>query len=118
MTRRVACKPPGQGESPVTRQVPAGSSNKPPSPAGLHFRPVYTAGYIPDTYLKLKMPGPRGVITVNGNTERSLRTEEHTAALATEVQSSLYSPAIKCPDTVKRAQSNLQQDLLARSEQV
>ena len=33
-------------------------------------------------YLKLKMPGPRGVITVNGNTERSLRTEEHTAALA------------------------------------
>ena len=32
-------------------------------------------------YLKLKMPGPRGVITVNGNTERSLRTEEHTAAL-------------------------------------
>ena len=25
-------------------------------------------------YLKLKMPGPRGVITVNGNTERSLRT--------------------------------------------
>ena len=24
-------------------------------------------------YLKLKMPGPRGVIIVNGNTERSLR---------------------------------------------
>ena len=23
-------------------------------------------------YLKLKMPGPRGVITINGNTERSL----------------------------------------------
>ena len=36
-------------------------------------------------YLKLKMPGPRGVITVNGNTERSLRTEEHMAALAAEV---------------------------------
>ena len=36
-------------------------------------------------YLKLKTPGPRGVITVNGNTERSLRTEEHTAALAAEV---------------------------------
>ena len=33
-------------------------------------------------YLKLKMPGPRGVITVNGNMDRSLRTEEHTAALA------------------------------------
>ena len=41
------------------------------------------------TYLKLKMPGPRGVITVNGNTERSLRTEEHTAALAAEIQSGL-----------------------------
>ena len=36
-------------------------------------------------YLKLKMPGPRGVITVNKNTERSLRTKEHTAALAAEV---------------------------------
>ena len=40
-------------------------------------------------YLKLKMPGPRGVIIVNGNTERSLHTEEHTAALAAEVQSGL-----------------------------
>ena len=72
-------------------------------------------------YLKLKMPGPRGVITVNGNTERSLRMEEHRAALAAEVQSSLSrrfsSPAIKCPDTVKRARSNLQQDHLAHSEQ-
>ena len=37
-------------------------------------------------YLKLKMPGPRGVIKVNGNTKRSLRTEEHTAALAAEAQ--------------------------------
>ena len=58
-------------------------------------------------YLKLKMPGLRGVITVNGNTERSLRTEEHTAALATEAQSSLLrqstSSAIKDPDTFKRA---------------
>ena len=72
-------------------------------------------------YLKLKMPGPRGVITVNGNTKRSLRTEEHTAALAAEVQSSLSRPSssltIKRPDTVKRARSNLQQDRLARSEQ-
>ena len=49
-------------------------------------------------YLKLKMPGPRGVITVNGNIERSLRMEEHTAALAVEVQISLLrqtaNPAI------------------------
>ena len=44
-------------------------------------------------YLKLKMPGPRGVITVNGNTERSLRTEEHTVALAVEVPSSLLGRA-------------------------
>ena len=71
-------------------------------------------------YLKLKMPGPRGVITVNGKTERSLRTEEHTAALAAEVQSSLLrqfsSPAVKRPDTAKRARSNPNQDHLARSE--
>ena len=72
-------------------------------------------------YLKLKMPGPRGVITVNGNIERSLGTEEHTAALTAEVESNLSrqfsSPAIKRPDTVKRARSNLQQDRLARFEQ-
>ena len=35
-------------------------------------------------YLKLKMPGPRGVITISGNTERSLRAEEYVAALAAE----------------------------------
>ena len=56
-------------------------------------------------YLKLKMPGPRGVIIVNGNMERSLRTEEHTAALATEVQGGLIKPnttsAAKPPDTIK-----------------
>ena len=39
-------------------------------------------------YLKLKMPGPNGVITVNGNTKHSLRTEEQTAAFAAEVQAS------------------------------
>ena len=33
-------------------------------------------------HLTLKMPGPRGVITVSGNTERSLRVEEYAAALA------------------------------------
>ena len=72
-------------------------------------------------YLKLKMRGPRRVITVNGKTERSLRTEEHMAALAAEVQSSLSrqfsNPGAKRPDNVKRAQSNLQQIRLARSEQ-
>ena len=63
-------------------------------------------------YLKLKMPGPRGVITVNGNMDRSLRTEEHTAALAAEVQSSLLrqttNPATTTPNTVKRVRSTLQ----------
>ena len=32
--------------------------------------------------LTLKMPGPRGIITVNGNIERPLRAEESAAALA------------------------------------
>ena len=35
-----------------------------------------------DAYLKLKMPGPRGIITVSGNIECSLRAEEYVAALA------------------------------------
>ena len=35
-------------------------------------------------YLKLKMPGPRGIITVSGNIERSLRAEECVAALTAE----------------------------------
>ena len=34
-------------------------------------------------YFKLKMPGPRGIITVSGNAERSLRAEKCVAALAT-----------------------------------
>ena len=72
-------------------------------------------------YLKLKMPGPHGVITVNRNTERSLRTEEHTTALAAEVQSNLSrhlpNPGVKRSDNVKRARNNLQQSRLACSEQ-
>ena len=58
------------------------------------------------------MLGPCGVITVNGNMERSLRTEEHTAALAAEVQGGLIKPnttsAVKPSDTVKRVRSALQ----------
>ena len=71
-------------------------------------------------YLKLKMPGPHGVITVNRNTERSLHTEEHTVALATEVHSGLIkqnlNSAAKLPDTVKRVRTTLQQDSPARQE--
>ena len=66
------------------------------------------------------MPGPRGIITVNGNMERSLRTEEHTAALATEVQNGLIklnnSSAIKAPDTAKRVWPTLQHDSSADPE--
>ena len=55
-------------------------------------------------YLNLKMPGPRGVIAINENMERSLRTKEHTAALEAEVQSGLIrpntSPVVKPRDTV------------------
>ena len=43
-------------------------------------------------YLKLKMPGPRGVIMVSGNMERSLRTEEYTEDLAVEAQNGLFKP--------------------------
>ena len=62
-------------------------------------------------FLKLKMPGPRGVIIVNGNMERSLCTEEHTTTLAAKVQGGLIKPnttsAVKPPDTVKRVRSTL-----------
>ena len=34
------------------------------------------------TSLMLKMPGPRGIITVNGNIEQSLHAEDSAAALA------------------------------------
>ena len=71
-------------------------------------------------YLKLKMPGPRGVIIVNGNMDRSLHTEEHTAALAAEVQCGLLrqttNPATTTSSTVKRVRSTPQQDHQARKE--
>ena len=66
------------------------------------------------------MPGPHGVITVNGNMERSLRTEEQTAALAAEAQSGLlkqhYKLAVEPLDTIKRIRTTLQQDSMARQE--
>ena len=43
-------------------------------------------------YLKLKMPGPRGVITISGNTERSLRAEDYVADLAAEPLNGLSTP--------------------------
>ena len=66
------------------------------------------------------MPGPRGVITVNGNTERSLRTEEHTAALAAEIQNGLFNqirnPVAEPTDNVKKVRTTLPQDNSARQE--
>ena len=65
-------------------------------------------------YLKLKMPRPRGVITVNGNTEYSLRTEGRTAPLAAEVQSGLlkqhHNLVAEPLDIIKRVRTTLQQD--------
>ncbi|XP_073354950.1 uncharacterized protein [Aegilops tauschii subsp. strangulata] len=61
------------------------------------------------TFLKLKMPGPKGVITVNGNTEHSARTEEDMAGLAAEVQTSIegpkYQPTVKAREASKRARA-------------
>ena len=66
------------------------------------------------------MPGPHGVITVNGNTERSLRTEEHTAVLAAEAQSGLFrqnfNSEAKLLDTIKRVRTTSQLDSPARQE--
>ena len=60
-------------------------------------------------YLKLKMPGPSGIITINSNMKRSLHTEEHTAALAAEDQTGAYGPryqpAIRVGDNSKRVQT-------------
>lgn len=51
------------------------------------------------------MLGQRGIITVNGNMERSIHTKEHTAALAAEVQGGLIKPnnlsVIKTGDITK-----------------
>ena len=86
----------------------------------VHFRSVYHAllgrnafahfNAVPHyAYLKLKMLGPRGVITVHANMDRSLRTEEHTVAPALEVQVGLIKPnstsAIKPPHPVKRVRT-------------
>ena len=57
---------------------------------------------------------------MNGNMENSLRIEEHTAALATEGQGDLLrqnlNSAIMSPDNLKRVQTALQQNHMARPE--
>ena len=71
-------------------------------------------------YLKLKMPGPRRVITVNRNIDRSLRTEEHTAGLAAEVQCGLLrqtsNPVTTTSSTAKRVRNTPQHDHQACQE--
>ena len=73
-------------------------------------------------YLKLKMPGPRGVITVSVNTECSLRTEEYAAALVAEARSSLFKPSnssvIKTADTAKRVRRTPMRGSSDKPEQV
>ena len=44
------------------------------------------------TYLKLKMPGPRSTITINGNAECSFRTEGHARAVKCKAASSSHIP--------------------------
>ena len=59
-------------------------------------------------YLKLKIPGPRGVITISGNTECYLRAEDYVAALAAEARSGLFnrsnSPVFKTAGIAKCVQ--------------
>ena len=43
----------------------------------------------------LKMPGPRGVITVNGKADLSLGTKEYTAALIVEDTSGTFQPNLE-----------------------
>ena len=71
-------------------------------------------------YRKLKMPGPCGVITVNGKAELSPGTKEYTVALTAEApsgtfQSNLESTA-RLPDTAKGLRSTSRQDSLAHPE--
>ena len=71
-------------------------------------------------YHKLKMPGPRGIITVNGKAELPLGTKEYTAALTAQAtsgtfQSNLESTA-KLLDTVKGVRTTSRQDSPAHQE--
>ena len=69
-------------------------------------------------YRKLKMPGPRGVITVNGRAELPLGTEEYTAALTAEATSGIFQSILesmaKLLDTAKGVRTTSRQDSLAR----
>ena len=71
-------------------------------------------------YRKLKMPSPRGVITVNGKDELYIGTNEYTAALTAEAMSSTLQPNLEStaslPDTVKGLRTTSRKDIPARPE--
>ena len=66
------------------------------------------------------MPGPRGVITVNGKAKLSLGTKDYTTALTTEATSGTFQPNLestaRLPDTSKGLRTTARQDSLARPE--
>ena len=69
-------------------------------------------------YRKLKMPGPRGVITVNGRAELSLGAEDYTTALTAEATSGIFQSnlesMVELPGTVKGVRTTSRQDSPAR----
>ena len=71
-------------------------------------------------YHKLKMPGPRGVITVNGKDELYFGINEYTAALTAEATRSTLQPNLesmaRLPDTVKGLRTASRKDSPARPE--
>ena len=71
-------------------------------------------------YRKLKMPGPRGVITVNGKSELPFGTTEYTATLTAEATNSTLQPNLestaRLPDTAKGLRTTSRQDSPARPE--
>ena len=71
-------------------------------------------------YRKLKMPGPRGVITVKGKTDLSSGSNKYTAALIAEARSSTLQPNLestaRLPDTAKGLRTTSRQHSPARPE--
>ena len=71
-------------------------------------------------YRKLKMPGPRGIITVNGKAELPLGTKEYTAALTAEATSGTFQSNLELTDelsdTTKGVRTAAQQDSSARPD--
>ena len=71
-------------------------------------------------YCKLKMPGPRGVITVKGKADLSFGSNKYTAALTTEAMSSTLRPNLRStarlPDTAKGLRTTSRQHSPARPE--